>query len=229
MDSGLGIEELADRTGVSVRTVRYYISQGLLPGPGTRGKGTVYGDEHLARLRLIRRLSEQHVPLAEQRERLAALSLSEIEALLRQEERQLQVVEQAQSPRDYVAALLERAKLARSGSQMSETAPPYSAATVPPSPVHAPRQQPAPSAALPVPPIPADRASEGSVRSRAPEMWQRMVLAEGVELHVRADASRKRWQLVKRLLHIARDDESASRIPPRAEAAFNEGGDPHVP
>ena len=54
----MGIEELADLVGVPVRTVRYYIAEGLLPGPGTRGKGTVYGEEHLLRLRLIRLLAD---------------------------------------------------------------------------------------------------------------------------------------------------------------------------
>ena len=83
----LSIEELAREAGVPVRTVRYYISQGLLPGPAARGRAAAYDDEHLARLRLIRRLVEQHVPLAEQRDRLARLSGTEVERLLRDEER----------------------------------------------------------------------------------------------------------------------------------------------
>jgi DNA-binding transcriptional MerR regulator len=76
----LTIEDLAERAGVSVRTVRFYISQGLLAGPGTRGRAAAYGDEHLARLRLIRRLVEQHLPLAEQLLRLEGLSLAEVQS-----------------------------------------------------------------------------------------------------------------------------------------------------
>jgi DNA-binding transcriptional MerR regulator len=109
----LTIEDLADRAGVSVRTVRYYIGQGLLAGPGTRGRAAVYGDEQLERLRLIRRLAEQHVPLAEQRRRLAGLSLAEVQELLAMEERReraLKRAEGARSPRDYVAGLLARAR-----------------------------------------------------------------------------------------------------------------------
>ncbi|MDP9381147.1 MAG: MerR family DNA-binding transcriptional regulator [Chloroflexota bacterium] len=30
----MGISELAERAGVSLRTVRYYVSEGLLPPPG---------------------------------------------------------------------------------------------------------------------------------------------------------------------------------------------------
>src|SRR5260221_12707645 len=110
---GLSMDELADRAGVSVRTVRYYISQGLLPGPGTRGKYASYNQDHLARLRLVRRLAEQHVPLAEQRERLAQLSADELRQLLHEEERHSRVMEQARtapSPRENVSRLLARAR-----------------------------------------------------------------------------------------------------------------------
>jgi DNA-binding transcriptional MerR regulator len=112
----LTIEDLAHAAGVPVRTVRYYISQGLLPGPGARGRAAAYDDEHFARLRLIRRLADQHVPLAEQRARLAGLSASEVRTLLRDEERRgaaLEQASQAPSPRAYVSSLLSRARLAR--------------------------------------------------------------------------------------------------------------------
>src|SRR5690242_10862011 len=50
------IEELAEQVGTPVRTIRFYIAEGLLSGPGTRGKAASYSGEHLLRLRLIRRL-----------------------------------------------------------------------------------------------------------------------------------------------------------------------------
>lgn len=112
----LTIEDLAREAGVAVRTVRYYINQGLLPGPGARGRAATYDAEHLARLRLIRRLADQHVPLAEQRERLAGLSAADIEVLLRDAERYGAVLEkagQSPSPRAYVSGLLNRARLSR--------------------------------------------------------------------------------------------------------------------
>src|SRR5437667_2461891 len=91
----LTIEELADGAGVSVRTVRYYISQGLLAGPGARGRNASYTDEHLARLQLIRRLVEQHVPLAEQRQQLEGLSYQQVRALLKDEERHGKALDRA--------------------------------------------------------------------------------------------------------------------------------------
>jgi len=40
--------------GVSERTVRYYVEEGLLPAPGGRGRGAHFDDEHLVRLKLVR-------------------------------------------------------------------------------------------------------------------------------------------------------------------------------
>src|SRR5919202_651481 len=67
------LNELAAAADVTPRTIRYYVQQGLLPSPGTRGPGTRYDQAHLDRLQLIRRLQRQHLPLAEIRRRLEAL------------------------------------------------------------------------------------------------------------------------------------------------------------
>ena len=76
------LAELADRAGVSVRTIRYYIQQGLLPSPEARGPGTRYEREHLDRLKLIRRLQREHLPLAEIRRRMEKLDAGAIRELL---------------------------------------------------------------------------------------------------------------------------------------------------
>ncbi|GAA4318174.1 MerR family transcriptional regulator [Streptomyces venetus] len=61
----LTIDELAARAGVTVRTVRFYGTKGLLPPPvlGPRRVGH-YGREHLARLALIEELQHQGMTLA---------------------------------------------------------------------------------------------------------------------------------------------------------------------
>jgi DNA-binding transcriptional MerR regulator len=66
------ITELARLSGLTVRTVRYYLQQRLLPSSGLRGPGARYDAGHLARLQLIRRLQAEHLPLAEIRRRLEA-------------------------------------------------------------------------------------------------------------------------------------------------------------
>ena len=64
------LDELARLSGLTVRTIRYYIQQRLLHTSGHRGPGAGYDAGHLARLRLIRRLQADHLPLAEIRRRL---------------------------------------------------------------------------------------------------------------------------------------------------------------
>jgi DNA-binding transcriptional MerR regulator len=51
--TALTIDELARKARMTVRNVRAYRSRGLLPEPEMRGRKGYYGDEHLARLKLI--------------------------------------------------------------------------------------------------------------------------------------------------------------------------------
>jgi DNA-binding transcriptional MerR regulator len=52
----LTIEELAERSGMTVRNIRAHRARGLLPPPEVRAQTGFYGDEHLARLRLIQEM-----------------------------------------------------------------------------------------------------------------------------------------------------------------------------
>lgn len=72
------IEDLTAQAGVTVRTVRYYISEGLLPPPHGAGPGTRYTPAHLDRLLLIGALKDAYWPLKEIRRRIAAMSDAEI-------------------------------------------------------------------------------------------------------------------------------------------------------
>ena len=58
------MDELAERAGVSVDTIRYYQGRGLLPAPTRRGRIAHYGPEHLERLERIRSLQGQGLSLA---------------------------------------------------------------------------------------------------------------------------------------------------------------------
>jgi DNA-binding transcriptional MerR regulator len=84
-DDGVGfkLDELAEKADVSVRTIRYYVQRGLLPPPVFRGRDTVYGEGHLNRLRLIKRLQdERYLPLEAIAAELEAKSDAEIRAML---------------------------------------------------------------------------------------------------------------------------------------------------
>ena len=198
-DAVLTIDELADAAGVPVRTIRYYIAESLLPGPGARGKAAVYTQEHLLRLRLIRVLVEQRVPLAEIRERVSGLSNEDIRSLLSQEtqlQSTLSRIAEAPSPKAYIGALLERAR-----SHRSSVAPSPSSSLAPPA-----AYSPAPRlrSAAPVRPAPPSAALEAAgSQPRDSLTWRREELAPGIELHVRSDVERAQPDLVRRLLSLA--------------------------
>lgn len=179
MNIELSIQELADAAGVSVRTIRYYIAEGLLPPAGTRGKSAAYGHDHLLRLRLIRRLVEQHRPLAEIRAKLAGLTSMEIQSLVDTEDRrqeQIAPFNRSLSPRDYIAALLDQERERPSPSQRWSVRGPLAEGT---------------------PTV--DRVQRSGT-------WERWELAPGVELHVRSDAKKSAHNMIERLLRAANDD-----------------------
>jgi DNA-binding transcriptional MerR regulator len=66
------IEDLAHRSGATVRTIRAYQDRGLLPRPERRGRANVYSDAHLARLRQIADLLDRGYTLASIKELLEA-------------------------------------------------------------------------------------------------------------------------------------------------------------
>ncbi len=189
-ESSLTIEELAERTQTPVRTVRYYIAEKMLPGPGARGKGAVYTEEHLLRLRLIRRLTERREPLAEIRELMARVSDDEIRSLLAEEDVRAQTLEmlehttRAISPKAYISALLEQA---RTSQKPEKPQKPQTGRT---NYGAAPFQLP--------PPLSSGRPAPSSA-------WRRVELAPGVELHIEAQAERRYRSLIDHLLQVSKE------------------------
>ena len=58
------VEQLSAQADVSVDTIRYYQSKGLLTPPRREGRIAWYGDEHLERLGRIRSLQQRGFTLA---------------------------------------------------------------------------------------------------------------------------------------------------------------------
>jgi DNA-binding transcriptional MerR regulator len=64
IDATVTVDELAARTGMTVRTVRFYASEGLLPPPRRQGRVAYYDQRHRLRLDLIRTLQEHGYTLS---------------------------------------------------------------------------------------------------------------------------------------------------------------------
>jgi DNA-binding transcriptional MerR regulator len=58
------IDELAQKAGLTVDTIRYYAREGLLRPPVKEGRNRLYGTDHLERLDRIRELQAQRFSLA---------------------------------------------------------------------------------------------------------------------------------------------------------------------
>jgi DNA-binding transcriptional MerR regulator len=178
-EQGYAIGELADLAGVTPRTIRYYVSIGLLPAPAQAGPRTRYTEGHLDRLRLIRHLQRQHLPLAEIGERIARLDDEAVETALDSGV----AARPTDSALDYIQRLQGAA--APATSERKESTPDLSQARAwrlaEPGP---PRSEPPPD-----------------TRTR----WERVPLSESVELHIREPLGKRRRQQIERLVRLGRE------------------------
>jgi DNA-binding transcriptional MerR regulator len=205
-DGTYSLADLCDLADVTPRTVRYYIAQGLLRSPGTTGPGARYDDGHLARLRLIRRLQREHLPLAEIRARLAALT--DDEAIARAEGPAEPPVDSAL---DYVRGVLGAGALRASSRVAARRAVEPASARVLvsegiPAPAAFPRAAELPQSAPAAPAAPAAAAPAAGQAPSAPDRshWERYTLAPDVELHVRRPLTRSQNRAVASLVEAAR-------------------------
>jgi len=77
-DAPFTLDGLCTTAGVTVRTVRYYIGEGLLPPPTGHGAAARYTEDHLDRLLVIGAMKERYLPLREIRRSLDAMSMRDI-------------------------------------------------------------------------------------------------------------------------------------------------------
>ena len=175
------LRELAQETGLTRRAIRFYITEGLLPPPEGLGPAAVYTEGHRDRLRLIGRLKERYWPLREIRRHLATLTDAEVRAELRQGEQEQSAGRARETPAGRRTPD-ERGAVAYLHSVLGGGAKP----TPPPAPV----RPPAARTTAPGAPV---GGGAGAERAGAPprERWERIVLGEGVELHVREDRRRE--------------------------------------
>jgi DNA-binding transcriptional MerR regulator len=183
-DTDLSLAELARQADVTPRTVRYYIVQGLLPGPNGQGAGARYTPAHLDRIRMIKRLQQTHLPLADIRARVSALDDSQVADLLADPEEPAPPA-QGERALSYIRSLLAQS------SGAGETAPV----------AYSMRTSLAASAPAPAPLPPS--STKPSITERS--TWERIALAPDIELHVRRPLDRQANKDLEQLLALARE------------------------
>ena len=72
MTGPMTLAELADAAATPARTIRFYISRGLLDGPEKAGRAAAYTGRHLERLEQIKALQAEGLTLSAIAHRLAA-------------------------------------------------------------------------------------------------------------------------------------------------------------
>lgn len=199
VDDQLLISELAERAGVSVRTIRFYISEGLLPAPQAHGRYSVYDEEYLTRIQLIKLLKNHYLPLKEIKRRLESLSKAETESMLHTlNESAANLQAPAPDPQDFPAgaAAIKEAGLPEALDYISRVLKSQSTPPASPAPP-APQAMPAP-VSKPASPAPHSRftaranvfeelADAGAPQDQAEEVessWRRYTIQPGVELLV---------------------------------------------
>ena len=232
-DDPYSLAELARLADVTPRTIRYYVAQGLLPAPEAAGPATRYGEGHLARLRLIRRLQRDHLPLAEIRGRLELMGDREVQDLLDATDSVTPEPPMAgDETLSYVRALMARSGVSpRTLGRAAEAPAAYPAVPAPPirsipglAALHAlqpPTGEPPagffidpeadggpdhpvlPTTTGPTPPSSSSDPPRPTADYRS--TWERLVLNPDVELHVRRPLDRITHKRVDQLTRIARE------------------------
>jgi DNA-binding transcriptional MerR regulator len=193
-DTSISLTDLARRADVTPRTVRYYIGQGLLPGPVGQGPAAHYEDSHLDRLRLIKRLQLQHLPLAEIRSRLEELDDEQIATLADEVAPTTTPEPEGQSGQSALAYI----KGVLGGSPGLAEIAPRLAGSLTTRPYAVRAREPTTDYLLKPPPL--KPRSPGSERST----WERISLAPDIELHVRRPLDRQTIKQLDQLLDAAR-------------------------
>ena len=178
------IDELAEKSGLSKRTIHYYVKLGLLPNPGTRGPSTRYQQEYIDRIRLIRILKANHQPLEEIALLLKKLSRREISRLAGVSEEE---VYQMVGGRD-VSETIRSSKEAMQQEDASEyienvlnlTSPPIERISRKKSQIQMFNAPPPPTA------------------------WERHAISEGVELHIDSSLNSEDQKIVSKVIEYAK-------------------------
>lgn len=206
----LSLTELTEAAGVSARTVRYYVAEGLLAPPVAAGAKSFYARGHLDRLRLIAQFKASYLPLKEIRRRIAALDDAGVRAQLAA--RPLAARESGGEARDSAAAYVDR--LLKPSARTPAASPSMAAPSPGSTPMSADsfhyRASMAPYATAGgasselIPPTMEDFEPSVAPIINDQGAWRRVSLGDDAELLIREEAYRRKRDRVEWLVTWAR-------------------------
>ncbi len=161
-------EQPSDRIAETLneRSLRYYITEGLVDRPlGKEGTAALYGFRHLLQILAVKRLQGSYLPIKRIREVLAGKSNEELERIvLGRLEEPMTYIRQSNAIRPDTTGFGWMATPRRRGLMLQEPEQGHL--------LESSRNQ--------IPPAIASLSSPG-------RSWERFILGDGVELHVRSD------------------------------------------
>jgi DNA-binding transcriptional MerR regulator len=194
-DQQFSLNELTEAAGVSARTVRYYIGEGLLPPPVVAGPRSYYTGDHLNRLKVIGHLKDAYLPLKEVRRRLNQL-----------DEHQVALIAQSNPPAP--PAVEERyAKLAAAPERIDSAADYVARALGQPPSTSGNTPQPASSAPLQMGHLSFhayEPVEKMMVEPEQGDSWRRIQLGDDAELLIREGAYQRNRDRIEWLMDWAK-------------------------
>jgi DNA-binding transcriptional MerR regulator len=198
MTNHLTLEDLATHSGLPLRTLRFYIQEGILQGPDTHGKYAKYSQQHLDRLKLIQRLKNLRLPIQEIRHLLNNMTPEEISQI-----RQFQDV-------------LNPNKDKNSNKSFNESTPPSPGSSAldyihdleygrenikPVLDKYAEDSIFMNKMIFPTAPETVKKRKTKEVKDE--ETWRRVVIVEGIEMNIREPMNNEEEEKVKKLIELA--------------------------
>jgi DNA-binding transcriptional MerR regulator len=198
MTKELTLEDLSTITGLTLRTLRFYMQEGILQGPDTRGKNARYSQKHLDQLEVIQRLKNLRVPLQEIRHLVNNITPQEITRLRKYQEKLYSNLNEdktsyalepptykpGESALDYIRSLENKWNNYQTFSE------------------------PRINASRNYPPAPASSAIPENIpypQFKQQETWTKIIIEDGVELNIRQPKEFEEQEKLVKLVEYARD------------------------
>jgi len=182
------ITDLEKETGLSRRTIHFYMKEKLIPSPDGTGGGARYSEEHILRLRLIGEMQKSHLKLSGIREALDAMSITEMKTLAEKIVAGPRKVWDKEALASWITS--DEGFVASRQSSTPKTNEPAAAEAKDFSFLKIGARQPSPKGQS-SPSYLKDLKRSHSVRE---ESWQRFNVADGLEVNIRSDMLQRHHQ-----------------------------------